>query len=52
MAARISPKRGSVRSCSLEREKSCSRSQVFRRVAVQTIVKIRPTSPMRLYRTA
>lgn len=44
----ISPKRGNVRSMSLEAVNTCCRSHEFRLVANHAIVKISPISPTRL----
>lgn len=52
VAARISPKRGNVRSKSLEVMKTCCISQELRFMAIQAMAKIRPISPTRLYTTA
>lgn len=48
----IRPRRGSVRSVSLDTAKICWMSQVFRLVANHAIAKISPMSPTRLYKTA
>lgn len=48
MAARISPKRGRVRSISFAVVKICCISHELRFVAIQAIARIRPISPTRL----
>lgn len=52
MAARISPKRGKVKSKSLEATKICCISQELRFMAIHAMAKINPISPTRLYTTA
>lgn len=52
VAARTSPRRGSVRSCRVDVIKICCSSQELRFIAVQAIVRINPMSPIRLYSTA
>lgn len=51
-AATIRPRRGKVRSKSLEATKICWISQEFNFVAIQAMAKMRPMSPIRLYTTA
>lgn len=52
IAARIRAMSGRVKSMSFEERKICWISQELRWVAVQAMAKIRPMSPIRLYRTA
>lgn len=52
MAARISPRRGKVRSKSLAVANICCISHELRFVAIHAIAKISPMSPTRLYKTA
>ena len=52
VAARIRPRRGRVRSMSLAAAIICCISQEFRFIAIQAILRISPTSPTRLYKTA
>lgn len=48
VAAMISPRRGRVRSRSLELANICCISQEFRLVAIHAMARIRPMSPTRL----
>lgn len=48
MAAKISPINGRVMSKSLDSRKICGISQELRFIAIQAMVRIRPTSPTRL----
>ena len=52
VAARMRPRRGRVRFSSFEEAKICCISQELRFTASQAMLKIRPMSPTRLYRTA
>lgn len=52
VAARISPRRGRVRSRVFDVANICCISQEFRFMAIQAIARISPMSPTRLYTTA
>lgn len=52
MAAKIKPRRGRVKSSSLEDMKICWNSHELVFIASQAIARMRPTSPTRLYNTA